>query len=379
MKKVVVIIITAVFVTLSISACGFSQGVRGKITDSIYGDNVANLEVTLVNLDKMYNQKITSTSDENGEYSIKADAGKYRIEVEDSELTYKRYIKPIDIPEGIMDYDVQIEPIVKTWIHGLVAEYEPDKPDTADYKNLIAGAEIEIDGIKSITDENGNFEIKYIRPGLKKVTIKAEGYKDYIKAYNLSRGETIEYFEIEPASGVKREKVSKLTNLLSYRSEVLKGTSPSDITETSTFVAITSPYAFNLESTIGDAKYFGGISYALQNGEFTEVSTNDIERQKKIVDASVALVEGLADYVNATDELALGVTTVSISGYGCQPFEFSYKSEDGKEWNVSLWAIIDGQFTTYPARVIMERNGEYVEINYFALNDYENQKAVTGQ
>ncbi len=377
MKKIG-LFITVITVVAIFGSCGFSQGVTGNIYDSIYGTKItrdSGVTIVLKNLDNTRLPEVEVTPSKDGTYKIEAKPGRYRIETDDPDLNYKRFIQPIEIGEGVMEFDIPTEPIVKTWIHGLIAEVQPGKTAEEDYKTLIEGAVIEIDGKSSITDENGSFEIKYIKSGLKKVTIKADGYKPYNKAYNLSKGETIEYFELEPVIDKDQSLVSSVTNLISFKSEILSGTSSKNITDSYVSTLITSPYTLEVENANKKLKMVLGEIHHFDEStnEYIRSDSHDSETIN-FVKSSFQILTDIGKFVSNSNDLKIGETIGNLSGYSCSPYEFIYVDNEGLEYDAKLWVIIDGQFETYPIKLTLfnKKNNEYLEINLFGFNSPEN-------
>ncbi|MEZ4813296.1 MAG: hypothetical protein R2883_07485 [Caldisericia bacterium] len=382
MKKIglfiVVITVVAIF-----ASCGFSQGITGNIYDSIYGTKItkdSGVTIILKSLDNTRVPEIEIIPSKNGTYKIEAKPGRYRIETDDPDLNYKRFIQAVEIGEGVMEFDIPTEPIVKTWIHGLVAEVQPGKTAEEDYKTLIGGAVIEIDGKTSVTDENGNFEIKYIKSGLKKVSIIADGYKPYNKAYNLSKGETIEYFELEPVIDKDQSLVSSVTNLISFKAEILKGSSSKNISDSYMTTLITMPYTLEVENS--------GNKYRLNMGELhlfdeaTKEFTKSEDPDSEVIDfvkSSFELLTDVGRFVSNSTDMKIGATIGNLSGYSCSPYNFKYiDDENGFEYDATLWVITDGKLETYPIKLTLfdESKNEYLEINLFGFNSPENNEIL---
>ncbi len=378
MKRMLALTVVVLLTAVIVLACGVSQGIEGRVYDNVYGDPITDITIILKDLGNMRKPAIEVTPDKNGYYSISVEPGRYRIETDDDKLDYKRFIKPITVEDGVLEYDLPVEPIVKTWIHGLVAQREENKKPQNDYKKLISNAVIEIDGKTATTDEEGNFEIKYLRPGLKKVTITADGYKLYTRAYNLSKGETIEYFEIEPVVGEGQSLVSSLKNLVSFKMEILVGSSANEISSSYSGTVLMLPFSYEMESTAGKYKYSGSMyrKFDESSSEYSNVDASEMSELDSMIKDSLSLLDDIGYEISSTEGMKLGDSIGNQSGYSCSSYSTKYTDSDNETFDVTLWVIIDGNLETYPVKLSMKGDKSYFEVNLFAFNSFENNSIL---
>ncbi len=377
MKKLTVLITLSMVVLLTAS-CGISQGIKGRVYDDTYGDPISDVIIRLKSIGNTTRDvEIEVTPDKKGNYSIKAKPGRYRIETEDDDIKYKRFIQPITIEDEIIEMDLPLEPVVKTWVHGYVAEKESEQPKNYEYQKYVPGAKITVDDKEVTTNEDGSFEIKYLRSGLKKVSIEADGYKPYNKAYNLSRGETIEYFELEPLTDIDRKLVSSIKNLASYKMEILKGTSSDSITDAHSVTIIGFPFNYQVESGDGTFRYTNSFYTKLDdaNSEYIQIKKDEMIELDSMIKDSIQLIDDLGYYISNTDGMSIGEVIGNVAGYSCSAYSFKYDYND-EQYDVNLWVIIDGTLETYPAKVTMSNGGSYLELSLYAFNSFENNEIL---
>lgn len=378
MMKRIALFTALVTVVILTASCGMSQGIEGRVFDNIYGDPISDITVRLKSIGtNTSGPAIEVTPNKKGMYSIEAKPGRYRVETEDEDITYKRFIQPITIEDKVIEMDLPLEPIVKTWIHGFVAERESEEPKNYEYKNYVSGATIKIDDKEVITNDDGSFEIKYLRYGLKKVSIEADGYKPYNKSYNLSRGESIEYFVLEPLTDIDHKLVSSIKHLSSFKMEILKGSSSEDINESYSATIIEIPFNYMVESNNGTYRYTNSFYTKLNEStsEYVKIEKEEMQDVDSLIKDSVDLIDELGYYISNTDGMAMGEVIGNVAGYSCSAYSFKYDF-NGEKYDVNLWVIIDGTLETYPAKVTMSNNNSYLELSLFAFNSFENNEIL---
>ncbi len=363
MKRLLIIALL-VMVVVGGASCGGSTGVRGKVSDEIYGNLVPGLTIKVQNLDdfSIPQEKVEVGSD--GSYSLSLEPGKYRLEVVDERqnFEYVRHLEPIKIENGWLEKDVKVEPIVKTWLHGRVIEGETKKP--------IVGAKITIDGQTKTTNKNGGFEFKYIRPGEKGIEITAFGFANYKRSYRLSKGETFEDFEMKPSIVIEKAQIKDITTLLSYRVEIVKGSSKENIKESTKMIIIHMPFTFEVVSPTGEGRFLMTEQYMKKGEKWVKVDKKEFAPLRKIYDDYSKDFADIEKQFNATKAMPSKEPAV-MGNLNVVSYAFDAKLK-GSTWKATFWVVYDGPYMGYPIKLALEKPGDYTEFNLSMFNDKDN-------
>ncbi len=363
MKRLFMIALLAM-VVVGAASCGGSTGVRGKVSDEIYGDPVPGLTVKAQNLDNFSLPQEKAEVGSDGSYSLSLEPGKYRLEIVDERSTfeYVRHLEPIKIENGWLEKDIKVEPIVKTWLHGKVIEGETKKP--------IVSAKITIDGQTNTTDKNGGYEFKYIRSGEKGIEITASGFANYKRSYRLSKGETVEDFEMKPSIVIEKAQIKDITTLLSYRVEIAKGTSKENVKESTKMIIVHMPFTFEVVSPNGEGRFLIMEQYMKKGEKWAKVDPKEFAPLRKIYDdysKDFANIEKQFNAIKATPSKE----PVVMENLNVVSYAFDAKLK-GFTWKANFWIVYDGPYMGYPIKLVLEKPGDYTEFNMSMFNDKDN-------
>lgn len=351
----------------TLSSCGVSQGIKGKVTDKIYGDPVNAVTVTLQNLDDMALEPITTQVNEKGEYEVSVNPpGRYRIEVEDkrNNFQYVKFIRAVKIEEDkIEQLDVRIEPIVKTFIHGQVLAKDTGKP--------VEGAKIRFDSEEVATGKNGIYMLKYTRPGPRVVTIEAKGYATYKQNYNLSQGETIEDFKISPSAMADKPIIKNLTDLISYQVEIVTGPNSENVSSSTKMIVNHLPFGLKVTNKNGTGLLNLTDQFIKKSGKYEKVSQEEFQAFRKEYDSFSAFYNEVVTRIASGKDIETSKEPDIIGEFNAirNTFKFGYS---GKNYNATTWIVYEGPFLGLPAKIVIERPGDYIEFNFSLFNAIEN-------
>lgn len=354
-------------VVATISSCGVSQGVKGKVTDKTYGDPINVVTVTLQNLDDMTLEPITTQVNEKGEFEVSVNPpGRYRIEIEDkrSNFQYVRFVRAVKIEEGkIEQFDVQVDPVVKTYIHGQILAKDTGKP--------VEGAKIKFDSEEATTGKDGKYIFKYTKPGPRVVTIEAKGYAIYKQSYNLSQGETMEDFKISPSAMADKPIIKNITDLLSYQVEVVVGPNNETVSSSTKMVVNHLPFGLKVTSKNGTGLFYVTDSYIKKGDKFEKVSEEQFKIFRNEYDSFNSLYNKVAQRISSGKDISTDKEPDIIGEFNAIRNTFKFE-DSGKEYNTTMWIVYEGPFLGLPAKVVLERQGEYIEFNFSLFNAIEN-------
>lgn len=351
----------------TLSSCGVSQGIKGKVTDKIYGDPVNAVTVTLQNLDDMALEPITTQVNEKGEYEVSVNPpGRYRIEVEDkrNNFQYVKFIRAVKIEEDkIEQLDVRIEPIVKTFIHGQVLAKDTGKP--------VEGAKIRFDSEEVATGKNGIYMLKYTRPGPRVVTIEAKGYATYKQNYNLSQGETIEDFKISPSAMADKPIIKNLTDLISYQVEIVTGPNSENVSSSTKMIVNHLPFGLKVTNKNGTGLLNLTDQFIKKSGKYEKVSQEEFQAFRKEYDSFSAFYNEVVTRIASGKDIETSKEPDIIGEFNAIRNTFKFE-HSGKDYNATMWVIYEGPFLGLPAKIVIERPGDYIEFNFSLFNAIEN-------
>jgi len=359
--------VVSIMVIVALSSCGISQGIKGKVTDKIYGDPVNVVTVTLQNLDDMTLQPITTTVNEKGEYEVSVDPpGRYRVEIEDkrSNFQYVRFVRAVKIEQGkVEQFDVQVDPVVKTYIHGQILAKDTGKP--------VEGAKIKFDSEEATTGKDGKYIFKYTKPGPRVVTIEAKGYAIYKQSYNLSQGETMEDFKISPSAMADKPIIKNITDLLSYQVEVVVGPNNETVSSSTKMVVNHLPFGLKVTSKNGTGLFYVTDSYIKKGDKFEKVSEEQFKIFRNEYDFFNSLYNKVAQRLSGGKDISTDKEPDIIGEFNAIRNTFKFE-DSGKEYNTTMWIVYEGPFLGLPAKIVLERQGEYIEFNFSLFNAIEN-------
>jgi len=354
------------FLTIIFASCGISQGIKGRIIDKLFKEPVSVVTVKLQNIDDTRISPIITQPDDEGYYSISADPGTYRLEITDErqDFQYASYVRPVKIGDGVLEHNAEIELIVKTYIHGQVF-YKGTK-------NPIEGAVVTIENLTSKTNKNGSFDLRYLKPGLKKVMVEKNGYKTLEKAYNLSSGETIDDFEIEPLTAPTKLIIKKLTDLLSYRLEIAQGASSDNMNLAASLIVINIPFSFSI--TAGDQEgIFMAEPFLKKDSKYNQVSMVAFKNLYAFWDDYTKVIDRASTELEKSGLKPLNAFTGEFEDYRFVEYNFTYKDEKGSNVDCKMRIAFDGPYKDFPIMISTSQNGKTTEIQLSAFNALENK------
>ncbi len=350
---------------LALSSCGNgAQGVSGNVYDKIYGDKLPFLTLKFTNLDDRTVE--TTKPNNNGDYSIALTPGRYRFEVLDerADFKYSRYVKGLTLEEGKwLNEDVQVDPIVKTFVYGQVFDKVTNKP--------VPGASITMGDKTMTTDKEGRYEFKYIRPGNTHLKIEAKGYTIYEIMYNTSEGETIEDFKLTKSSDEGNMAIKSLRNILSYRVEIAKGKNKDSITSATKITVNNLPFALDIESPKGTGRYVLSGSYFNKNGKLEKTTEEAFKTLKQEYYDFDALFQSAIDQFHALKIKTSTASPIMLGNYNVSPYSFTMTAGNSK-YDATFYIVSDGPDKGYPLKLVLSKEGDYRDITVSMLNDPTN-------
>lgn len=360
MKKYNLLIVAA---CLAIVSCGgIKQGIKGKLTDKIFGDPISGVDVKIVAYDTQNLDTYPVKINDDGTFEMSLEPGSYRFEAVDNrqEYVYGRIIEPFKIQkDSVYEHEFKLDPIVKQWIHGTVTDKATKKP--------IAGATLSFNKLSGTTNKNGDYEIRNYRPGIVKMEVKAKGYATLSKDYRLTAGESIEDVELSPASYIEGATVKPLGELVSYVIQTSKGTSEAEISSMDSIIINNLPWGAKIESGKDIVYQFLGKFYSFDGKNYKEISKEAYEKiSKPTLEEHTAMIEGAFKKFNSLKK-SLSTDVIKLESANLVSYKFTYNHE-GTEYNCELMLYSDGALVGYANSLTMAIPNKYYKFEFQSFN-----------
>ena len=351
------------------SCGGVSQGIKGKLTDAVFGDPIVNVNIKIVAYDSSKQDVFTPAVDDDGFFEQSLAPGNYRIEIEDKGETYvySRKVEALKIEQGkLTDLVYKLDPIVKQWIHGTITDKVTKKP--------VAGATVAFDNDKAVTDKNGNFELRNYRASMKKLEITAKGYMPLTKDYRMSQGETAEDFEITSVNFVQGASVNKLADLLSYVLEITGGPSPDKTDFMNTITVNNLPFAVKIVTGKDEYVMYMAKTFKKSDQKYASIPRDEFESStKSIFKDPLDMINSIFTQFNA---LKASINTDVIKLESGNIVKYNFKtSYNGTDYDCVLQLYFDGPNVGYADKLTLNGGGKYYEIVLKDINSPKNRIA----
>lgn len=367
------LLIVAVCMVL-VSCGGIKQGIKGKLTDKIFGDPISGVDVKIVAYDTQNLDAYPVKLNNDGTFEMSLDPGSYRIEAEDNrqEYVYGRIIEPFKIQKDtVYEHEYKMDPIVKQWIHGTVTDKGTKKP--------IAGATVAFNDFKATTNKNGEYEIRNYKPGSMKMEVTAKGYAPIIKDYRMTAGESIEDIELSPSSYIEGATVKPLTDLISYVIETSIGPSSTEINSIDVITVNTLPWACKIEKGNDIVYQFATKYYKLDDkNSHKEIPQGEFEKiSKPVLDDHMSMIKDAFKQFNSLKKsVSTDVIKIETSNMVNYKFAFDYQ---GTNYACELLMYFDGPLAGFANKLTMSSPGKYFKFDFKNYNSPENTINITAQ
>lgn len=361
MKKYSLLAIIACLVLVSCG--GISQGIRGKLTDKIFGDPITGVTIKIVAYDTPNLETYPVNLGKDGSFQMNLPPGSYRFEAVDNrqEYVYGRLIEPFKIADGkVYEKEFKMDPVVKQWIHGVVTDKVTKKP--------IPGAAITYGGkYKATSDKKGEYLIRNYKPGTVKLEVVAKGYAPHVTDYRLTPGESINDIEMSPSSYIEGAKVKSLNNHISYVIETSQGTSKEDMKTTDIITVNNIPYGLKIETnetTVLESmnKYFKSSSkkdIPISKDEFDKIASPTYQEHVKMIEGAFASFNSL--------KKSLSTDVIKQDAANFVSYKFSY-DHNGTKYECELSLYFDGNYEGFANRLTLVSTGKIIRFEFKDFN-----------
>ena len=360
-------VIALVMTVAAFASCGIdgkAQGITGNVYDKVYGDKLPFLKIIATSLDDKSVE--TATANQNGDFSIGLDPGKYRFEILDErpDFKYTRFVQGINVEQGKwFKVDAGVDPVVKTFVHGQVLDKDTKIP--------LPNATIMFNDAKRVTDKNGKFEFKYIRPGNTFVKVEVKGYAPLETYYTISEGETIEDFSVIKSIDLDNVRIKNIHDILSYKVSIALGTTNENITSSTTITINNLPFAMDIESPKGSGRYVIGNAYISNKGKLEKATEKAFESLKNEYYEFDKLIKAAIDQFNEQKIKENKLDTIEVADFVTVPYKYSLSYENSK-YDATIYIIFEGPNKGYPVKLTLSKPGFYKDITISTFNDPEN-------
>jgi hypothetical protein len=349
----------AICLCLVIASCGgISQGIKGKLTDKIFGDPIVGVTVKIVAYDTPNIDTYPVELAKDGSFEMKLDPGHYRIEVEDErqDYVYGRIVEPFKIEENkLYEHVYKMDPVVKQWIHGIVTDKDSKKP--------IANATIKFGKHSAVTDKKGEYLIKNYRPATVKLEVTAKDYAPLVTDFHLTAGETAKDIELTSSSLIEGANVKPLINHISYVIETSQGTSKEDQKTTEIITVNNNPFAVKIETDEETVVQFMSKYFKIDGKKNTPITKEIFDKTAiPTYQDHIKMIEGAFAKFNSLKK-SISTDIIKQDSANLVSYKYSY-DYNGTAYECELTLYFDGNLEGFAKDLTFKASGKFIKFDF---------------